>query len=504
MLAFSESFAFDCRTTNVYLIYSIIISHFIKPRRANSYVANPLLVLALVCRHLFDKISGTMSDELDNLSPAPAGEDQLQLENTKILASGTSDHETTPQLAFAFFILGVGSLLPFNALLSVLDYYQLLFPSLSVSQVTTTAYTLPFMIVGVIATAFPPPRRFRPLCILSSYCIMCFVSILFPLLTTREEPFKAPVEAQASSQLQAIILLTATLGLANVLDQSVLYGLIGLFPEPSCTNAYNTGSAFASLLLVTMRVITRVFFDDHSATSPASLRSGYNFFFSVCTIVCLTCILVFYWMHQCSSEFAFHVRVIWERDSFPLSSRSVSDRLRSSLQTLRVVIIPAVCQLICFTFTLAFFPTIMTTLPVALRQTTSPGLASWYPLIVVSTFAVGDIFGRCFFSGKLAVQKPHILPVMTLLRFVSIPIFILLWVGFLPYLWFFVVLSVFVHGYSNGFLMNMAFVIAPLLTSEQEREAAGRLIFIMVNIGLFLGSSFAWFIQAILRSMFAL
>lgn len=407
------------------------------------------------------------------------------------------------KISASFFILGIGSLLPFNSLLSVLDYYRLLFPTESVAQFVTSSYTFPFMIMGLTVTLLPPARRFRPLCIFLSYFVMFAISLLFPLLTSHKDSFATSAEAHASSQLTAIVVLTALLGTATVLGQSVLYGLVGLFPNPGCTNAYNTGGAFASMLVVAMRIISRFFFDDPSPTSPASLSMGFNFFFCVCATVCLSCVVIFVWLHQFSAEFATHVRSTWESDTEPISKPTIGERISTSLRTLRDVATPAVCQLVCFSLTLTFFPSIMTVIPVSLRSDTSQAFHSWYPLIVVASFAVGDTVGRSFFSGTLAVQRPHLLPLLTFIRLAVVPILIIQWATNLPTMYAIIIFSVFAHGHVNGFLMNMCFVIAPQLTSENQREAAGRLIFIMLNIGLFSGSSMSWVLQSLLHRVTA-
>lgn len=445
-----------------------------------------------------DGVTDVFADEQVALYRSQESLERLQSQFTSTI-SETKDAKSRSKLSASFFVLGIGSLLPFNALLSVLDYYRLVFPSLAIAQYVTSSYTFPLMMVGLTATAFPPSRRFRPLCIFLSYFTMLITSLLFPLLTTRDEAFLTKAEAESSSQLFAIVLLTATLGVSTVLGQSIFYGLVGLFPDPICTNAYNCGGAFASMISVTMRAISRIFFDDPVLTSPTSLNLGFNIFFYVCAAVCLSCALIFVWLHQYNLEFGTHVRSVWESRSGLVSKRSIGERLRITWSTLRDVATPASCQLVCFATTITFFPSIVTVMPVSIRSTASHLLRSWYPLLVVATFAVGDTAGRSFISGILAVKRPQLLPLLTIVRLVSIPVLIVLWTSNIPTTCAIIVLTVFVHGFANGFLMNMGFVVAPQLTSESQREAAGRLVFIMLNIGLFTGSSISWILHSLLQ-----
>lgn len=449
---------------------------------------------------------GVMDDSADEQVTLYRSQESLEQLQSQIHLPTTSegmDPKSRSRLSGSFFVLGIGSLLPFNTVLSVLDYYHLLFPSLTIAQFVTSSYTLPLMLVGLTATFFPPPRRFRPFCILLSYLAMFLVSLLFPLITTREEAFSTKAEAEASSQLLAIVLLTATLGASTVLGQSIFFGLVGLFPDPICTNAYNSGGAFASILTVAIRAISRFFFDDPSPSSPTSLSLGFNIFFYISSTVCLSCVLIFAWLHQYSPEFAAHVRSVWDNSSGPVPKQKIKERLRISLSTLGDVATPAICQLVCFAVTLTFFPSIMTVMPVSMRSTASQVFYSWYPLLIVATFAVGDFVGRSFISGSLAVRRPQLLPLLTVIRLVSIPIMIVQWTGNIRMTCAIIVVTAFLHGYVNGFLMNMAFVIAPQLTSESRREAAGRLVFIMLNIGLFTGSSLSWVLLSLLPKVTA-
>lgn len=402
-------------------------------------------------------------------------------------------------LAAAFFILGIGCLVPINSLLSVLDFYSLLFPEIPIAQYITNAYTLPFMITGTLFTTFPPPPRYRSLCIKFSFCMLILISLLIPGLATRNEPFKTRSSSLTSPQFYFIIFLTVLMGIVNALDQSVLYGVIGLFPSPSYTIGYTSGGAAAGIVFVCVRILTRFFFDPASHPTPSTLLPGFFVFFKVCAVFCFASVIVYFWMSGWSAEFARHIHEFWKRMTEDQRERvPLTDHVTLAKRTLVDIRIPAFCQVTCFTITLMFYPGIMSMVPIPLRENITVEWQSWYPLVVVATNTTGDTLGRYFLSGLIATRYPSVLLKLTLLRFLSIPVLAMLWVGLLPASWIAAFLLVFAHGYLNGFIMNMAFLVAGSSTSDERKEASGRLMFLMLNFGLFLGGACGWVVYSIL------
>lgn len=452
---------------------------------------------------LFDRMVGL--NRLD-LSPLPASEDEHHRLNIDLQKHSTPQSPLSPStpsayLTLSFFLLGVGSLLPFNALLSVLDYYSLLFPSLSVAHYITNAYSFPFMLSGIITALFPPPVKHRSRVILFSYFLMVVLSVLFPTLTARHVPLTSFSSAIASPQLIFILILTASLGIINSFDQSTLFGVVGLFPGSACTTAYNAGGAVASVLLVSLRAITRALLDENEAPTPRSLLPGFRTFFAACAFLCAACVLVFAWMSTRSAEYAHHVYALWHDPTNRDVRADATPRERVALarETLGDIKAPAICMLSCFVITLMLFPGIMAESPTALRASASPIWLSWFPLVVVAVFALGDTAGRIWLPDLLSRKCPSVLVPLSAARVVAtVPLAVAQWAGWLPTSWLFVLLTVFAHAYLNGVIMNMAFLVAPNLTSDDKREVAGRLMFLTLNLGLFLGSASGWLLEKFL------
>lgn len=420
---------------------------------------------------------------------------------TPYIPLGPQLAQSSLSLSVAFFTLGVGTLLPFNALLSVLDFYIALFPALSAAQFVTNAYNLFFLLVGLLVAFRPPPPRLRDSAIIICLAAQAIASVLFPILGARPESFPTVTLSLTSSVFWSVLFLSATLGALNGLLQSSMYSLVALFPEGTYTTVFNSGVAVSNILAVLLRIFTRLFLDDSNVTAPAALLAGFRLFFLVCAVMSAVCIAMFLWMAHFSPEYAIRVHescqdsAMSDDDEQGILFRSQITQVLSVLYDVRR---PALVVFLCFMQTLMLFPAILSILPVALRSDASEVWTSWFPLVMVGLFAVGDLLGRVLLSSWVAKRYPGSLYGLVMLRMLSLPILIAQWAGMYTS-WFVVLFLVVVHGFSNGFIMNIAFIIAPGLTEEHRRAIAGRVMFVMLISGLFAGSSLSWMLETPLK-----
>lgn len=418
-----------------------------------------------------------------------------------------SESRGSSALSAGFFVLGVGCLLPFNALLLVIDYYTLLFPRLLIAQYVTNAYTFPFLISGILLASFPLPSFLRSSAVFFSYSMLTLVSALYPLLTTRDEPFLSESSSIASLQFLSAVALTIILGLVNALVQTILFGIVALLPNRACTTAYNSGGAAASVLLVLMRVVSRFIFDQGDNTDPSALRPGFTLFFFACSSLSFCCIIVFFWIYSRSLDYKLYISTPQTEDSpmqsygHPHSSNERSHFMRTAMLTLSDIRVESFSMVSCFVITLMLFPGVMTVPPKPMQDNTLASWSSWFPLYVVAVFAIGDIVGRSLWSEKIAVHHPKTLPYIAASRLLFIPAVILEWKGPFPTTSFSSLTTVFLLAVTNGFVMNMAFLIAPTKTTSGRREAAGRFMFLMLNLGLSLGTACGWLLQSFLTKI---
>lgn len=354
-------------------------------------------------------------------------------------------------------------------MLSSLDYYAALHKTSPFAQYITNSYTAPLMVSGLLILTG-----------IISIHITLTMNITFALLA-----LITAVIPWVTNSSYATLCATAALGLLVGLQQSVMYGLVNYFPTGTVVTAYNSGAGAASVLLVALRILTRLaaHTDATDETSTAeSLLAGVRIFFAVCTCVCISCLIVFNKLSR-TPEYQ-HV------------PRYSDIQLSAVPEILRDIASPALCLLFCFVGTMMLFPGLFTRVPLGMRDT---GLDSWFPLIVVALFAVGDTAGRCFLSREVVQTFPSALISLSLIRFGILFLHLLQWIGSLPINKLSMYGAVFFHGYGNGFLMNMSFVNVPQKTSEAKLEAAGKLMFAVMIIGIFSGSAIGWMLEVFLR-----
>lgn len=450
--------------------------------------------------------------ELDHLTSG-TNKSALSTSNGSIYANDATSLESSSQspapfsLVAAFFLLGIGSLLPFNALLSVLDYFTLLFQGISIAQYICNGYTFPLMVCGISVILFPPPPSWRNGFVLFSFSVIVLISVLYPLLTTRSESFDSAVDGFASKQFVSCVVLSATLGVMSALGQAMLYGIIAILPFHSCTTAYNAGGATASVMLVFLRALTRLTTDEAGSTTvttPSTLRAGFFLFFSVCTILCFACCIVFIWMCRRSPTYMTYVVNPLRSGSYSSSGNLTTSLISrptwgeffyNSKLAFKDIRTQAASMLGCFCVTLMLFPAITTVMPLSLRERASVHWASWFPLCVVGAFAVGDVTGRLTLSECTAQRYPATLPFLAATRFLFIPIVVAQWTGLVPTSSTLALATVLAIAFTNGFVMNMAFIIAPSVTTDGRKEYAGRLMYMMLNFGLSAGTASGWLLE---------
>lgn len=419
---------------------------------------------------------------------------------------------TAIRLRAAFFVLGIGALLPWNALINVLDYYTLRYPSVTVAHYITNVYTITFTSVGSVATLCPPPSRLRTSVVFWCYFGMMLISIAYPL--------------GSASAFVVPLVLTGMLGAINAADESVMFSILALLHDKHmvCTTAYTVGFATAGLFVVALRISTRILFelDGYKTIDGANiegvsidaqlLKPGFVLFFCFCTVLCSACTLVVAWMYKRSDEYATHVLAyeFAEEESFaslhannsptsqtsdrvPLIERSSDVSGMPTLQYHRYIASnirgEALSMFFCFFITLMLFPGIMTQIPVSLHPVLSATLASWYPLIVVGSFAFGDVIGRISWADSFAQSFPGLLPLVTAARIIIIPITVAQWTGQCRTSLVLTTATVFINGISNGFVMNVAYLIAPgRFQHPTQKETAGRVMFLANTWGLCAGA----------------
>ncbi|KAK1335586.1 hypothetical protein QTO34_003378 [Cnephaeus nilssonii] len=169
----------------------------------------------------------------------------------------------------------------------------------------------------------------------------------------------------------------------------------------------------------------------------------------------------------------------------------------------RKIWLTALCLVLVFTVTLSVFPAITA----MVTSSTSPGKWSQFfnPICCFLLFNIMDCLGRSLTSYFLwPDQDSRLLPLLVCLRVLFIPLFMLCHVpqrSRLPTLFpqdaYFITFMM-VFAVSNGYLVSLTMCLAPRQVLPHEREVAGALMTFFLALGLSCGASLSFLFKALL------
>lgn len=170
---------------------------------------------------------------------------------------------------------------------------------------------------------------------------------------------------------------------------------------------------------------------------------------------------------------------------------------------LRKIWLTALCLVLVFTVTLSVFPAITA----MVTSSTGPGKWSQFfnPICCFLLFNVMDWLGRSLTSYFLwPDEDSRLLPLLVCLRFLFVPLFMLCHVperARLPILFpqdaYFITFML-LFAVSNGYLVSLTMCLAPRKVLPHEREVAGALMTFFLALGLSCGASLSFLFKALL------
>ncbi|XP_076971750.1 equilibrative nucleoside transporter 2 isoform X2 [Tamandua tetradactyla] len=175
----------------------------------------------------------------------------------------------------------------------------------------------------------------------------------------------------------------------------------------------------------------------------------------------------------------------------------------SILVVLRKIWLMALCLVLVFTVTLSVFPAITA----MVTSSTSPGKWSRFfnPICCFLLFNIMDCLGRSLTSYFLwPDEDSRLLPLLVCLRFLFVPLFMLCHVprrSRLPILFpqdaYFITFML-LFAVSNGYLVSLTMCLAPRQVLPHEKEVAGALMTFFLALGLSCGASLSFLFKALL------
>ncbi|RDX81128.1 Equilibrative nucleotide transporter 3 [Mucuna pruriens] len=375
------------------------------------------------------------------------------------------------------FILGLGSLVAWNSMLTVGDYYYNLFPKYHPSRVLTLIYQ-PFALVTMIILAHNESRintRRRNIIGYALFTIGTFLVLVLDLATSGKGGIGPYI---------GLCALSACFGVADAHVQGGMVGDLSLMC-PEFIQSFFAGLAASGALASVLRLLTKLGFDK----SHNGLRKGTMLFFAISTLFEFVCIILYamyfpklsivkYYRSKAASEGSKTVSAdlaaagIHNETNLQVAFDAKQQERLSNKQLLLRNIDFAADLFLIYVLTLSIFPGFL------------------YPLVLIAMYNVLDLISRyipLIKSLKLESRKALLIAVLS--RFLLIPAFYFT-AKYGDQGW--MILLVSFLGLTNGYLTVCVFTRAPEGYKGPEQNALGNLLVLFLLLGIFAGVSLDW------------
>ncbi|GMJ14649.1 EQUILIBRATIVE NUCLEOSIDE TRANSPORTER 3, FUDR RESISTANT 1 [Hibiscus trionum] len=388
------------------------------------------------------------------------------------------------------WILGFGSLVSWNSMLTIGDYYYNLFPNYHPSRVLTLVYQ-PFAFVTMAILAYNESKintRRRNIFGYTLFFASTFMLIVLDLATS------------GRGGIGPFIGICSFVACFGVADACVQGGIVGdlSFMLPEFIQSFFAGLAASGAVTSALRLITKAAFDKFDN----GLRKGTMLFLAISTFFEFLCLLLYtyyfpklpivkYFRSKAASEGAKTVKAdlvaagIQTKDSFLQHEDNARQVERLSNKQLFLQNIDYALDLyLIYVLTLSIFPGFL------YENTGEHQLGTWYPLVLIAAYNVWDLISRYLPLVKfLKIESRKGLMIAILSRFLLIPAFYFT-AKYGDQGW--MILLVSFLGLTNGHLTVCVMTAAPKGYKGPEQNALGNLLVLFLLGGIFSGVSLDW------------
>ncbi|XP_059301463.1 equilibrative nucleotide transporter 3-like isoform X1 [Lycium ferocissimum] len=388
------------------------------------------------------------------------------------------------------WILGLGSLVSWNSMLTIGDYYYELFPKYHPSRVLTLVYQ-PFALATMAILAYNEARintRNRNLTGFTLFFLSTFALLVLDLATS------------GTGGLGNYIGICAIVAIFGVADAFVEGGIVGdlSFMCPEFIQSYFAGLAASGVLTSALRLVTKAAFERASN----GLRKGVMLFLAISTFIEFLCILLYafifsklpivkYYRTKAAAEGSKTVAAdlaaagIKSEATERADNNNAKQLERLSNKQLFFQNVDYLLDLyLIYVLSLSIFPGFL------YENTGSHKLGSWYPLVLIAVYNMFDLIARYIpLIEKIKLKSRKGLIIATLSRFLFIPCFYFT-AKYGDQGWMIMLVSFL--GLTNGYLTVCVLTVAPQGYKGPEQNALGNLLVLCLLAGLFSGVALDW------------
>ncbi|KAB5560523.1 hypothetical protein DKX38_005480 [Salix brachista] len=370
--------------------------------------------------------------------------------------------------------LGLATLVTWNCMLTIEDYYYKLFPNYHPARLLTLIY-MPFAVVSMAILTYYESKidtRKRNL----SGLILFFLSSLLLLLLDLASSGKGGI-----GNFIGICAIACSFGVADALLQGGM--------------SYLAGLAASGFLISALRLLTKAAFEK----SPDGLRKGVILFLVISTFFEFLCILVYaflfpklpivkYYRLKASTEGSNTVSADLAAGGIHINHGDENEaKLHERLSNKELFfqnIDYAVDLILIFVLSLSIVPGFI------YEDTGSHQLHSWYALVLITMYNACDLISRYIpLVEFLKLKSRKGLMIAVLSRFLLIPAFYFT-AKYSDQGWMILLISFL--GLTTGYLTVCVVTEAPIGYKGPEQNALGNLLVLCVLCGVFAGVALDW------------
>ncbi|KAL5774624.1 hypothetical protein ACOSP7_012181 [Xanthoceras sorbifolium] len=385
------------------------------------------------------------------------------------------------------WVLGLGSLVAWNSMLTIGDYYTNLFKKYHPTRSLTLVYQ-PFALIAIAILAYNESKVNTRQRNLAGY-ILFFASTLALLLLDLGTSGKGGI-----GPFLGVCAIVACFGVADAHIQGGIVGDLS-FMCPEFIQSFLAGLAAAGALTSALRLLTKAAFEK----SHDGLRKGVILFLAICTFFEFLCVLLYayffpklpivkYFRTKAASEGSKTVSA----DLAAARIQTKSDQVEEAKQPERLStkqlffqnIDYALDLFLIYVLTLSIFPGFL------YENTGEHKLGAWYALVLIASYNVWDLISRYIpLVNCLKLESRKWLMIVILSRFLLVPAFYFT-AKYGDQGWM-IMLTSFL-GLTNGYLTVCVFTVAPKGYKGPEQNALGNILVLCLIGGIFAGVALDW------------
>ncbi len=389
---------------------------------------------------------------------------------------------------------------PWNAFLTAFDYFNsadmfCTLPSFQfIMSIVFNIATVTFQFLGVVFGERIP---------LSFRMVLTFAPFVVAMVLV---PFVRQIVDGTTARLGFVLGLVFLSGMSTAIGFNCVIGLASQFP-PEYVGAVMLGQGVAGILVGAIRIITKASFGE----TKSGVNTSTLLYFLLAAGVEVLCLLMYFVLIR--TKFARYnmakASASKTQDSETVSllgGRGEGEQPKASVKiVLRKVLLQGFTVWSVFFVTLTLFPGMTSVIPANVKD--FPFDSAWFGVVNIFLFQLFDFIGRTL-PRWVVIIRPRALWIFSVSRVVFAALFILCIVPNLlvdPRTLAVIVHPIFFSNWAsfvimaffaltNGYFGTLAMMFAPSCVEDHEKNVAGMIMSVFLQLGIFSAVLFALFV----------